>query len=351
MPTTVLIRCKQCGYDNDARHRFCGMCGARLPAPQAVAPQPQLPARQEPLRQESPKQESPRTETPPPSSALSAPSVLGLSDEPVRDASYLLEDEEKTTHWGRIFVMLLFIAVGVSAWHWRQDLGTWAVRLSRDSAVAPAQVTKPAAPAASQPPGAAPPAAEQNQAGVAPAPAPPANTPAAGNPPAAGNARPSGGAASPTQGQASAPTQIQPQPDAKSAEATPGEPSSPPASAPVASKPSPAAQVVPASSPTGEGLEAEGEKYLYGSGVPANCDRARKDLLDAAAQSNAKAQSVIGTMYATGHCVPRDPALAYHWFAKALHQDPGNTRFARDLEVLWNQMSPEERQMAMRTGQ
>jgi TPR repeat protein len=54
-------------------------------------------------------------------------------------------------------------------------------------------------------------------------------------------------------------------------------------------------------------------------------------------------------MYATGHCVPRDPALAYRWFAKALHEDPNNGRLKRDLEVLWNQMSADEKQMAMRS--
>jgi hypothetical protein len=52
-------------------------------------------------------------------------------------------------------------------------------------------------------------------------------------------------------------------------------------------------------------------------------------------------------MYATGHCVTRDLPQAYHWFAKAMHQEPDNTRFQRDLQVLWNQMTPEERKVAM----
>jgi len=38
----------------------------------------------------------------------------------------------------------------------------------------------------------------------------------------------------------------------------------------------------------------------------------------------------------------------YRWFAKALHQDPENGRIQRDLEILWRQMTPDERQMAMR---
>jgi TPR repeat protein len=107
----------------------------------------------------------------------------------------------------------------------------------------------------------------------------------------------------------------------------------------------------PASSfPTNEDrLVADGERYLYGTGVPQNCDRARKNLFTAA--SNPKAQSLLGAMYATGHCVNRDLPSAYRWFAKALHQEPGNERVARDLEVLWKQMTPAEKQAAARGAQ
>jgi hypothetical protein len=97
-----------------------------------------------------------------------------------------------------------------------------------------------------------------------------------------------------------------------------------------------------------DALETEGENYLYGHGVAADCGRAGKSLLAAAARSSAKAQSVLGTIYATGHCVTRDVPTAYRWFAKALHQDPGNVRIQRDLEVLWAQMTPEEQQVAMK---
>lgn len=100
-----------------------------------------------------------------------------------------------------------------------------------------------------------------------------------------------------------------------------------------------------------ERLVAEGEKYLYGNGVAENCDQAQRNLRNAALRSNAKAQSILGTMYATGHCVARDLPTAYRWFAKALHQDPKNDRIQRDLEVLWKQMTPGERQMATRSGQ
>jgi TPR repeat protein len=96
-------------------------------------------------------------------------------------------------------------------------------------------------------------------------------------------------------------------------------------------------------------LVADGEKYLYGRGVPEDCERAQRNLQIAARDSNAKAQTLLGAMYATGHCVNRDLPTSYRWFAKALHGDPGNSRVQRDLEVLWNQMTPEERRLAMRS--
>ena len=95
-------------------------------------------------------------------------------------------------------------------------------------------------------------------------------------------------------------------------------------------------------------LEAEGEKYLYGSGGSVNCARARNILMTAAERSNAKAESVLGTMYATGHCTAPDLALAYRWFAKAHRLEPKNARLAHDLSVLWRQMTSEEHQIAAR---
>jgi hypothetical protein len=109
-------------------------------------------------------------------------------------------------------------------------------------------------------------------------------------------------------------------------------------------------QVHPVSDSTGGGTnsETEGEKYLYGDGVPANCVRAKQDLLAAAEHSSAKAQSAVGTMYATGHCATRDLPLAYRWFARAQRQNPRDRIVEEDMRALWNQMSPEERKLATR---
>jgi hypothetical protein len=175
---------------------------------------------------------------------------------------------------------------------------------------------------------ATPPAAAQN-------PAPPTNNPAANN------VQP-GTAPAP-------PAQTQPTASAASgtAETTANE-EAPKSEAAVAKGSKSRVKEAPAASTDADQLEAEGERYLYGTGVSANCSRAERDLQAAAEQGSSKADSVLATMYATGHCVSRDLPLAYRWFAMALKRDPGNTRLQRDLQVLWNQMTPDERQVAMR---
>ena len=85
-------------------------------------------------------------------------------------------------------------------------------------------------------------------------------------------------------------------------------------------------------------------KYLYGNGVEQNCDLAQKNLRRAAL-SSAEAESLLGTMYASGRCVARDLPTAYRWYARALHRDPSNQRYQSDLVVLWNQMTPAERRL------
>ncbi len=107
----------------------------------------------------------------------------------------------------------------------------------------------------------------------------------------------------------------------------------------------------PAAADVGAADFRRGEAYLYGRGVPENCDEAVKNLKAASAKSNAKARSAFGTMYATGHCVPRDLPTSYLWFAMALRVDPNNQILEKDLSAVWNQMTPPERQLATRMKQ
>jgi TPR repeat protein len=88
---------------------------------------------------------------------------------------------------------------------------------------------------------------------------------------------------------------------------------------------------------------ALGEQYLYGKGVPANCGRAVTLLRAAADSDDAKAQSLLGTMYATGHCVPQDLTSSYRYLDRALKQQPSNHLLAKNLLSVWDEMSPAER--------
>ena len=107
----------------------------------------------------------------------------------------------------------------------------------------------------------------------------------------------------------------------------------------------------PATADAGDATFRRGVAYLYGRGAPKNCDEAIKYLKSASANSNAKARSTFGTMYATGHCVTRDLPTSYLWFALALRADPNNQILEKDLSAIWNQMTPPERQMATRMKQ
>jgi TPR repeat protein len=95
-------------------------------------------------------------------------------------------------------------------------------------------------------------------------------------------------------------------------------------------------------------LLATAQKYLYGQGVPQDCDRAVSYLRQAADGASAKAKSQLGVLYATGHCVPVDRPTAYRWFSRALRQEQNNQYVSHDLQMLWNQMTSEEKQLALR---
>jgi hypothetical protein len=342
----MTVRCDQCGHESDARYRFCGMCGAKLPPPPPAREIPPPPPREETVR------------------PVSGPSFLGLADEPASSVTYLLEDELSESHWGRTLVLLIFlVAIAAAGWHWRSNVRAYVTaHLAEHPNNPQVEATPPAEPAAVPP-------VSTSASEVAPAvPAAPPGTdkPKTGagdvnslpNPPAA--APGSSPAAPPTAeaqqnpapaANASAATQA-PQPSSKSDQAENGGAEAAKTETPAAesgvSKHAKAHEAPPPADAS-EQLEASGERYLYGTGGAADCNRAQRDLAAAAEQGNSKADSVLGTMYATGHCVSHDLPLAYRWFARALQQDPSNSRLQRDLQVLWGQMSPDERQIAMRS--
>ncbi len=92
-----------------------------------------------------------------------------------------------------------------------------------------------------------------------------------------------------------------------------------------------------------------GERYLYGKeGFPQNCERGLHYVKPAADQSNPKAMITMGALYATGHCLSKDLPTAYRYFALALRADPENVPLRQNAEMVWKQMTAEERKQAIR---
>lgn len=98
---------------------------------------------------------------------------------------------------------------------------------------------------------------------------------------------------------------------------------------------------------SGSELVTKAEAYLYGRGVPKNCDQALVYLRTAANRGNADARSKLGALYATGHCVSMDRAEAYNWFTLAREAGSKNVWVERNREMLWSQMTPAERERTL----
>lgn len=330
--------------------------------------------------------------TPPP---VSGPSFLGLADEPRQSVSYLLEDDE--SHGGRrlaVVVLLLLVIGGGSflAWHWKRT-GNLYLRPVNGQSAANGSSPNLSTSGSEVSPGAAQneriAKMQQNQdknalqsSSPQPVTAGDAKTPS-GPPPVQNaqtvqndesaalldSAKQDSGKinqdSTKTPEATTAPAGSQPSvvnPSSKESKPASEEEATnakKPASEDSPQKIAKASlrQPAPAAKDTQDTrqkdkqdpLFVQGQRYLYGTGVRQNCDLAQKSLMTAAENSNTQAQSTLATMYATGHCAPRSLPLAYRWFAKASHQEPNNPRIAQDLEILWKQMTPEEKQIAIKS--
>jgi hypothetical protein len=356
------VICPKCGEVNSGNFRFCGMCGTVLdnrpeprvearvearrpsgsPVPGLVIPSDGGPSR--PVNAESAARSASPVATSISGPSISGPSMLGLNEpfasqsslnqpsmDSLREKAFsgldsFFEPEKPKTSARSIFLLVALLAAlgGAGWWAYTNYLGAVEPRKAQSA----------------------------NTSAVANPVDGPAETPS--SQPAARDAAPESPAITnqPTTRRLAAPA-VQPEPPP----ATPAEKrrvKREPVVAPVkvASRPSPSvppsALPAPSVADTGDAAFRKGEAYLYGRGVPENCDEAVKSLKEASAKSNAKARSAFGTMYATGHCVPRDLPTSYQWFAMALHADPNNQILEKDLSAIWNQMTPPERQSAMR---
>src|SRR5271165_3431980 len=83
--------------------------------------------------------------------------------------------------------------------------------------------------------------------------------------------------------------------------------------------------------------------YIKGDGVPRNCEQALVLLKTAAAKENTRASNRLGSMYASGTCVQRNRVEAYRWLSSSLVADPNNRSARQNRDLLWQQMTPDER--------
>lgn len=372
------MRCPECASDNPPEYRFCGMCGTPLDKPASVGSAGDNGANRRAENQASAvnatriaeaEHPSPRS-TPAPPQTLSGPSFLGLSSEPPRtnlssssqDFKYLLEDEQpKRTYWRFTLILLILCGLGYLGWleYSRSGKG-WVAPWSKERPQSPVQASQPQ-PGDQTPGTTAPPAAASSESGnskmdtTAPSSATSANTAS----PAASDNSAMKETVTPdkksnedtTQPEKTESASAQPSTD-KTADESANEADTPEPAKPskTARTPKPKAPAAPA--PTADdSLVASAEKYLYGRGVPQNCDRALISLRAAAQRSNTRAQSLLGSMYATGHCVPRDLPNAYRWFALASRDNADNMWVQRNLEMIWREMTPQERQLATARSQ
>jgi len=326
--------CSHCGQQNPDNYQFCASCGARLanvsPAGPAASPRVQQPApnslRIQPVDR-------------PPSPARSAPAT--------RDVSYLLEDDDpKASRVAPVIVVLSLLALGAFAW-WelRPMLQTGGVTPAKPPAESSADLSSTPSAATSAPAQKAPPV-EVAQGTTPSDGAPPtsdaesqtANSQATeANQPRNEEVPPAPSIEETSKQEPPGSPSVQGPADNPVAAALPARPSVPVAHKPVP-KPIPRA---PAPDPI-----KQAEAYLYGRGVPQDCERALSILKGEADKSNARARSALGSMYATGHCVSRDLPTAYRYFALVLRTDPENGVASQNLESLWKQMTPPERQAA-----
>jgi hypothetical protein len=349
------VICPRCLENNPESYRFCGMCGSALPSfkPAAELEPARASEKKIPAPAAAPEAKPRPSERVQP--VISGPSLLGLNQPSAnqRNADSLydtafsgmesyFEAGERTPAWRRILLMLIILAaLGGVAW-WKYGSQSWWRAVNKVGSTVHELRSTPATNSGATTAG-QPPAESETKNPTAAAPAAPSTEPSEAATP--------GAEKSPSPPASAGPSADVP-PVAKPAEkAEPPRPAAAaekksvtPAKRSATNKRHAGTQSAADASAGGDALFRKGEAYLYGRGVPKSCDQAVKYLKQAADQSSAKARSAFGTMYATGHCVPRDLPTSYRWFALALRVDPNNQVLERDLSGVWNQMTPKLKQ-------
>lgn len=370
---SAYLKCDACGNVNEPGYKFCGMCGTRVDRRMAdrrgtgasvrsvngsagnvmVAPletaskaaeQPVSAARESasgvsrhssagaPVYRNEPVERLAveRSDR----SGIHGPSFLGLSDETEEEGSYLMEDEQSSGSGLRKLVLLVILAaiVGLIFLQYRSSLH------ANPKAAPPSPTVAPQGQGQPQPSTAPPAAPDQSQMKTGSESQPgaqnssPASADPAQDPAPASQAPPD---KSETLNPHVNPTTV--------AERTPDPPTTDNKQQSAASKafdaPVPAEQKP---SP----LLVRAQQFLHGQGVEQNCEQGLL-YLRAAAQKNEPAAAVqMGALYASGRCVHQDRVMAYRWFNSAHELEPANQWIQRNMDLIWGQMSDQERRLA-----
>jgi len=373
--TGAHLKCESCGNVNDVGYKFCGMCGnrvdrrladrrggaalhqARTDAGGNVAvaipstavheaehvpprsPEPVLHHTTAPVYQRSHADDAFHSE-PVTKSGIQGPSFLGLSDDSDDDGSYLLEEENTSRSGLRKLVLLVILAAiaGLIFVQYRSSL----------------HANPKPAPAQSGPQG-----QTQQPAAISGG---TANPQIAGPNLAAGQTQPN--AQQPSTADTPSTAAASSQPADPPPQVTPVKADGPeidPAN--LAEKSDPAISgdktdkhddpgtgksldpTVPAEQKPSAAL-IRAQQFLLGKGVEQNCEQGLL-YLRAAAQKNEPAAAVqMGALYASGHCVHQDRVMAYRWFNSAHELQPANQWIQRNMDLLWGQMTDQERRLA-----
>ncbi len=351
VPETSGQVCASCGHANQPGHKFCGLCGSRvdrrdherravasaaklratavanaeLPAPEGTgispvlgrsavsrSPVPTAPRVASVRPQPAP---APRSE-PVVHTTIGGPSFLGLNSEPPSSTEYLLEDESSSRGGLRKFVLLIILAaiVGLGYVQWRS---------SHNSAKSP--------PVPQQDPASVPRPRGDNK--VPPAALPKSQPPLpqeakAESPPTDGDVKPA------SEKEITKSGSVDPQDQA---------PVRKTANASVAEEPAPVEPPRETGRQKPSAALLRAQQYLQGRGAPQSCEQGLIYLRAATQQQDPNAAIQMGALYASGHCVQRDPVKAYQWFNIARQQQPENRWVESNLNKLWAQMTPQER--------
>jgi hypothetical protein len=343
------VICPKCGENNANNFRFCGMCGAVLePAMHASAPAARdggLPVALS-IPANPPKAGVEKRVEP-----VSGPSVLGIGQptlDSLREKAFSGEDpffvpEEPKTGGRKLLLLVLLAALGAAVWWTYTNYTAIGESQKQERAASnPRTNETPAATSVAQQP-----APETKSSDTAKVPQP--------SSPAAVEKPPANAGVSPTSKPEAKTTVAAPKPAAHektvNAASVAKTDQHPPQRNDRTTTAAPKPAITVSAADNGEAAFRRGEAFLYGRGMPENCDEAVKNLKAASAKQHARARSTFGTMYATGHCVPRDLPTSYLWFALALRVDPNNQILEKDLSAVWNQMTPPERQLATKMKQ